>query len=378
MSWRTLGEPRWTSVAFIPAKRTIGRMLSTQPPADPRTDSGRADASEGERPARAGARSLPLLWRVFIADGLVLAFVVLLLAVTPVTISAPIALDQLTILIAGMAVMLIVDFLLLQRVLSPLRQLTEMMRSVTPDEPGLRLTEIAPHDAEVATVTRALNDMLDRLEAERQASGRAALAAQERERGRIARELHDEIGQSLTAVLIHAERVATDGSADAHEELRRVASDVRLSLDDVRRIARRLRPEALDDLGLVNALIALCSRMADHSGLRIERRLPAGLPFLGSDAELVVYRVAQEGLNNVVRHANASDAMLSLRIEGDSLVLTVADDGRGLPPEVRAGSAGISGMRERALLVNGRLTIQPRPGGGTEVRLEIPGNGGNG
>jgi two-component system sensor histidine kinase UhpB len=294
------------------------------------------------------------------------------LALAPITISVPIAFEELAILVAGLIVMLAIDLLLLRKVLFPLRRLTEVMRSVSPSNPGLRLDELARDDAEVSSLTRAFNDMLDRLEAERQASGRAALAAQERERGRIARELHDEIGQSLTAVLLHTERIAADDSADARAELDRVAADVRLSLDDVRRIARRLRPEALDDLGLVNALIALCSRMSEHSGLPIERDLPSGLPALASDTELVIYRIAQEGLNNAVRHAEASRAALSLRVEEDSLVLTVVDDGRGLPAEIPTRSSGIAGMRERTLLVNGQLTIAHRPGGGTEVRLCLP------
>lgn len=364
--------------------------MSRQPLADPTNNSEPGCATEPQRRSRDGAHHHPLLRRVFIADGAVLTCVVLLLAVTPVTISTPIALDQLVILIAGLAVMLAADLLLLRRLLQPLRRLTETMRSVTPENPGQRLSEIAFQDAEVAALTDAFNDMLDRLEAERQASGRAALAAQERERGRVARELHDEIGQSLTAVLIHAERVADDSSTDAHKELQRLASDVRSSLDDVRLIARRLRPEALDDLGLVNALIALCSRVASHSGLRIERQLPSGLPVVGLDAELVIYRVAQEGLNNVVRHANAEHATLSLLGQGDSLLLTVVDDGCGLPAELPTGSvgvtgsgvagsgvtgSGISGMRERALLVDGELAIRARSGGGTEVRLRIPAEG---
>lgn len=313
-----------------------------------------------------------MLWRVSVAHGSVLAFVLLLLAVTPIEISAPIAVDQLFILIVGFAVILVVDLLLVRRVLLPLRRLTDLMRSIAPDKPGQRVIDVAPRDAEVAALTHAFNEMLDRLETERRSSARAALAAQERERARVARELHDEIGQSLTAVLIHAERVAEHGSSHPSDDLRQVADEVRVSLDDVRRIARKLRPEALDDLGLVNALIALCSRLGEQSGVRIERDLAAGLPPLGPDVELVIYRVAQEGLFNVVRHAGASDTSLSLQVEEESLVLEVRDNGEGLPKVLPTSSAGISGMRERALLVGGQLDIRPRAGGGTQLQLRIP------
>jgi two-component system sensor histidine kinase UhpB len=210
--------------------------------------------------------------------------------------------------------------------------------------------------------------MLDRLETERRESARVALAAQERERLRVARELHDEIGQSLTAATLSAERAAAGDSAG----LQSVADQIKASLDDVRRIARQLRPEALDDLGLHNALITLCSRMAAQGNLRIERRLEAGLPALAPDVELVVYRVAQESLTNVVRHASATRAMVSLEIEGPWMVLRVRDDGRGLPDRLPGGTAGMAGMRERALLVGGRLAITSTPGEGTEVELQVP------
>jgi two-component system sensor histidine kinase UhpB len=297
----------------------------------------------------------------------------LLLALTPIEITAPVVtLKQLLILLAGLAVMLAVTLVLLRRILAPLRRLTELMRTVDPDRPGRRLDDVGLGEAEVAELAGAFNEMLDRLEAERRESARVALAAQERERLRVARELHDEIGQSLTAVTLKAERAAADGVADQSAELGEIADDIRSSLDEVRRIARELRPEALDDLGLVNALITLCSRAGAQGGVRVERELEPGLPRLDPDVELVVYRVAQEALTNVVRHAQAKRATVSFRAEDGDLVLRVGDDGRGLPPELPKGSAGIGGMRERARLVGGRLAIRSAPERGTEVRLEVP------
>jgi two-component system sensor histidine kinase UhpB len=151
-----------------------------------------------------------------------------------------------------------------------------------------------------------------------------------------------------------------------------VADAVRESLDDVRRIARELRPEALDDLGLVNALIALCSRFDAQDGPRIRRELPGKLPPLSPDVELVIYRVAQEGLTNVMRHASATTATLSIQASAERLVLSVRDDGRGMPRDVPRDTSGISGMRERAMLIGARLEIESDPAGGTTVQLIVP------
>jgi two-component system sensor histidine kinase UhpB len=158
-------------------------------------------------------------------------------------------------------------------------------------------------------------------------------------------------------------------------DMQEVADQIKASLEDVRRIARELRPEALDDLGLHNALITLCSRVAAQGGVRVERRIESGLPPLDPDVELVVYRVAQESLTNVVRHAQGTRAIVSLEPADGWVVLRVSDDGRGLPEPLPKGTAGLGGMRERALLVGGRLAIASHPGEGTEVELRVPSAG---
>ena len=324
-------------------------------------------------------RGPSLFQRLLIANGLVFVLIVLLLSVTPITITAPIIRpDELLFVLAGTTALFGVEFLLLRRVLFPLRRLTELMATIDPDRPGRRLDEVSLREGEVAELAGAFNRMLDRLEDERRESARVALAAQEQERSRVARELHDEIGQTLTAVTIQAERAADGTGADPSAEFHRIAEAVRTSLDDVRRIARELRPEALDDLGLVSALMALCTRMGAQGQVRIERRLSGGLGSLDPQTELVIYRVAQESLTNVIRHAQASKAVVSLEAEDDAVVLRVRDDGRGLPSELPAGTAGLGGMRERALLVGGKLTISSRPDEGTEVRLAVPVTGASG
>jgi two-component system sensor histidine kinase UhpB len=315
---------------------------------------------------------MSLLWWVFFANGAVLVIALLLLTLSPIEVDAPIQIEQFALLLAGFVLLVGLDLVLLRRVLAPLFRLTEVMGSIDPDRPGRRLSGVTARSAEGQTMARAFNAMLDRLESARHEAARTALAAQEAERLRIARELHDEIGQTLTAVTIQAERAADGDPALAPDSLRRVADAVRESLDEVRRIARELRPEALDDLGLVNALIALSTRVGGQNGPSVKRELQAKLPPMTSEMELVLYRIAQESLTNAMRHSGARSMKLSLEADADTLTLRVVDDGKGMPEPLPRATAGITGMRERALLVGGRLTIDSRPGQGTEVRLTIP------
>lgn len=315
---------------------------------------------------------MSLLWWVFLANSSVLVVGFLLLALTPIEVHAPVALEQLAALFAGLVVLLALDFFLLRRVLSPFFRLTALMSSVNPDRPGRRLAGVDPRSAEGAALARSFNSMLDRLEAARHNAARTALAAQEAERLRVARELHDEIGQTLTAITLQAEQAADGDPGSASVELRRLADSVRDSLDEVRRIARELRPEALDDLGLTNALIALCTRVDAQGGPRVTREIAQPLPALASDVELVIYRVVQESLTNTLRHADASHASVVLRVDEEAVVVSVTDDGTGLPAGLPPDASGIAGMRERALLVGGRLAVESTPGQGTEVRLTIP------
>jgi two-component system sensor histidine kinase UhpB len=303
------------------------------------------------------ARGLSLLTRVFLANGTVLLLIALLLLFSPVEIDFPVTSTQAAIIVSGFVVAVAANLLLLRPVIAPLRRLEDTMRAVEPHEPGRRVS--IPHaDADVTALTEAFNDMLDRLENERRESGRRALAAEEEVRRRIARELHDEVGQVLTAVMLGLE------DPEARESVRR-------SLDDVRRIAGELRPQTLDELGLQSALRSLCTTLGAAPSLRVERRLELGDAKLTPEVELAVYRVAQESLTNVMRHADATAVLLSLERVDGALRLVVRDDGRGIDGERDAG-AGLAGMQERALHIGGRLTVHPASGGGTEVVLDVP------
>jgi two-component system sensor histidine kinase UhpB len=208
-------------------------------------------------------------------------------------------------------------------------------------------------------------------ERESRESALRELAAQERERARIARELHDEVGQMLTAIALRAERAAADPTAEQRDALLEISQTALGSLEDVRRIGRELRPEVLDDLGLINAVIALCGRVDRQRGLRVRRSLDWQLPELAPEVELVIYRIAQEALTNVLRHSGANEVIVALSQADGAVVLEVSDDGRGLQPN--AEERGLRGMRERAHVINASLEVDGRPnGGGTRISLRVP------
>ena len=229
------------------------------------------------------------------------------------------------------------------------------MERIDPLAPGQRI-DLDIRETEVAALTSAFNRMLDRLEGERRTSARRALAAQEDERRRVARELHDEIGQVLTGLVLRSETLSRRAPADLKGDLEDLREAARHGAEDVRTIARRLRPEALDELGLQSALLALCADFADRTGVSVTRDLERDLP-LDAEQELVIYRVAQESITNVARHAQAKHVEVSLRREGGGVVLIVRDDGIGLPADAHRAATGLLGMRERALLVGAQITI---------------------
>ena len=272
---------------------------------------------------------------------------------------------------AGVAGALVVTLVLLRQAFRPLERLTQLMGRVDPLHPGRRL-EAATTLPEVRALSQAFNEMLDRLEAERRESGRRSLAAQEEERRRVARDLHDEVGQTLTGLVLQLEGAVRRAPPELREQLLTLQESARASVEDVRAIARGLRPEALDEFGLRPALVSLAAGFADRTGLRVRRRLDAELPPLPRDVELAIYRIAQEGLTNVARHARAHEAELVLERRDGAVVLRVRDDGAGLDGSPLRSGGGLRGMTERAMLIGGRLAVEPLDPRGTEVRLEVP------
>ncbi|MBQ0999457.1 HAMP domain-containing sensor histidine kinase [Streptomyces sp. RK62] len=312
---------------------------------------------------------MTLYWRIFLLNAAVLLAAVLLL-LGPVTVSTPVLFGEALVLLTGLVVMLVANAALLRFGLAPLARLTRAMATADLLRPGSRPNVTGP--GEMAELTKTFNAMLARLEAERATSTGRVLSAQEAERHRLAQELHDEVGQTLTAVLLQLKHAADRAPETVRADLRQAQETTRAGLEEIRRIARRLRPGVLEELGLHSALRALTNEFTT-SRLSATTHIAPGVPALDPATELVLYRVAQEGLTNTARHAGATRVEVRLRPEADGRVtLLVTDDGRGIgsAPE----GAGISGMRERALLVGADLFVGPGPRGGTEIRLCVDGS----
>lgn len=348
--------------------------MNARPTAGP-TDLDAAPRVQSRRAGRARYLPVPyrrLFWRIFTLNAAVLALACALAVVvfSPGIFSSQVALEELGIFLTALAVMIAANLALTRRITAPLEELVALMRRVDPLHPGARIA-VQGGPSEAAELAQAFNDMLDRLEQERDESTRRALNAQESERLRVAQELHDEVGQNLTAALLQLATIRKRAPEELRGDLTEATETVRENLDDLRRIAQRLRPQALDELGLASALGHFSDRLSDQTGLAIQRRFAHDLPVLGYDEELVIYRVAQEALTNVIRHAHASHAELTLERAYDSLVLRVSDDGRGLAGS-GAASGGIRGMHERAALIHADLQIAAREPCGTEVALRVP------
>ncbi|MFG2621305.1 sensor histidine kinase [Streptomyces sp. NPDC048507] len=312
---------------------------------------------------------MSLYWRIFLLNAGVLAVAVGLL-LGPVTVSTPVRAGEALVVLGGLGAMLVVNAVLLRVGLAPLARLNRAMATADLLRPGTR--PAVTGGGEVAELTRTFNAMLDRLEAERATSSGRVLTALEAERTRIARELHDEIGQTLTAVLLQIKHAADRAPEPVRTDLHQAQETTRASLDEIRRIARRLRPGVLEELGLHSALRSLAAEFTTPRRLGVSAHITPGPPHLDPATELVLYRVAQEGLTNAARHSGATRVEVHLRPQPrGGVVLLVRDDGRGLGDA--AEGAGIRGMRERALLIGAAFAIGPGPYGGTEVRLDTTG-----
>ncbi len=329
-----------------------------------------ATPTGSDTPPPATRRYLPLFWRVLALNGAVVTTMAIAIAIVLPAPFAHLAADDATILAFTLTVTLVANALLLRHALAPLTHLPALLRRVDPLQSGERL-QVPSAPSEAAELAQAYNEMLDQLETERLESTRRVLSAQESERLRVAQELHDEVGQTLTGMLLGLARVSRDAPLELASPLEQLLETTRASIDDVRRIAQRLRPEPLEDLGLAGALLALSRRMREQSGLRIACRIPADLPPQSPERELVVYRVAQEALTNAIRHADAASVSIALQFRSDRLTLSVRDDGRGMHDGRREGG-GMRGMRERAGLVGATMRITSAPHAGTEVHLDVP------
>jgi signal transduction histidine kinase len=203
---------------------------------------------------------------------------------------------------------------------------------------------------------------------------RRVVAGQELERQRLARELHDETGQALTSILLGLKTIEEAGDGqDVRKSILELRELVVGTLQDVRRLAVELRPKALDDFGLVAALQRLAETFAEQTGIRVHVQAVLGDSRLSGETETALYRIVQEALTNVIKHAQAQTVSVVLTRKDDRVVAVIEDDGRGFDPaDTSDERLGLLGMGERIALVNGQLSVESRPGEGTTIAVEVP------
>jgi two-component system, NarL family, sensor histidine kinase UhpB len=276
------------------------------------------------------------------------------------------------VLVAALMAMVLLNGWLLRRRFAPLGELITAMEGL--DFGGRDTRERIPtaNVEEVVRLHQAFDRMLERLEAERSRTATAVLQAQEGERARLARDLHDEANQALTGVLLRLEATAQHAPPQLRDELRETQAVATRAMGELVHLARELRPIALDDLGLGAALRTQIADFGRRAGIETTLALPqAGLEDLDSDEQLVVYRVVQEGLSNVAQHAGARNVRVDVERRGEGTVVRVADDGEGFTSGEQPQGLGLTGMRERAVLAGGRLDVSSSPGAGTTIELRL-------
>ena len=313
--------------------------------------------------------------------GQVLAANVVLVVLTILAASLAAGLDltvqgqrwEFLVLAMAMVLTLCVNMVMLKRRFRPLEHLIERIERVDPAEPATFEPGHEPFE-EIDRLAQSFRGLLGRIEDERRRSGRLVLRAQEEERRRVARDLHDEVNQALTAILLRLEALAYDSPPDrAHEvaELKRLANQ---AMEELIGLARQLRPAALDDHGLVSAIEAQLKLFGERSGLRTSMIARGDPTSLDNDRQTAVYRIAQEAMTNAGRHSDASEVDIELVVADDgSTELHIWDDGRGFDPsEPRGEGLGLTGMAERARLVGGELDVRSAPAAGASITLRLP------
>jgi two-component system sensor histidine kinase UhpB len=281
-----------------------------------------------------------------------------------------------TALVLGFAIgfTILFNVFLLTRRFRPLEQLVDQMERADLSRPGanLRVAEGPQGPEEVARLHQAFIRMLERLEAERRRASSAALAAQEEERARVARDLHDEVNQSLTGLLLRLEATREKAPPELAAELAETRKLANQAMQELLALARQLRPTALDDLGLKAALSSHVTDLGRQSGIETNFETEGDIASVPQDVQIVAYRVAQEALSNAIRHSGATHVQVRLARDNGAFELDVGDDGQGFTFDEASSGLGLPGMRERALLVNGDLQVTSRVDSGTSVRLRVP------
>jgi two-component system, NarL family, sensor histidine kinase UhpB len=318
-------------------------------------------------------KSRSLLTQVLVVNVFVIAATVLLAAIA-VSPNLHGAFRGRAAVVLGLALVatMLGNWLVLRRRFRPLDELISAMESIdlmAPEQP----TPVTSRgdSSEVRRLGLAFERMIARLEAQRREAGRAAIQAQERERRRIAQDLHDEVNQALTAVSLRLQASIERASPELRRELSETKRLATQAMEELLALARQLRPAVLDDHGLVPALHSQVRDFSEQMGIMATFNTRGTMPRLTPEQQLVIYRVTQEGLSNVAQHASARKVDVELSFIGRT-VLRISDDGRGftqLGGHSRNGGLGLLGMRERALLIGGNLSLWSAAGEGTRVEL---------
>ncbi|MBW7885366.1 MAG: HAMP domain-containing protein [Caldilineaceae bacterium] len=282
--------------------------------------------------------------------------------------------------VSGLVISYVVNNWVLKRALDPLDRLQRAVDAVRSGRASVRVVPGDNSDERFDRLAETFNQMLERLEHDTlalQQLSRQILQAQEAERQRLARELHDEAAQALTSLLVHLrllERAHSPEAAQQHvQELRELTAG---ALENVRRVALDLRPTILDDLGLGPALEWCVDEINKAGTVHASITISGIVHRLPRETELVLYRVGQEALANVSRHAHASQVHASLQVNDGNVILIVEDDGIGFDPDHMQPSAGhglgLAGMRERVAMLGGHVEVASQPGAGTRIVARVP------
>jgi two-component system sensor histidine kinase UhpB len=275
----------------------------------------------------------------------------------------------------SIVLVLIVNMILLRRRFSPLETLIARLEEIDPAQPTSQFVIPRTNVEEVERLAIAFRRLLRRIEDERRRSGRLVLRAQEEERRRLARDLHDEVNQALTAILLRLQALSEEAPEPLAPQIAALKTLVSQAMEELLRLARQLRPASLDDLGLIAAIEGQLARFSEQTGIQTALHSEGAPEAITEDQQTVIYRVVQEALSNTAQHSAATYVDFELRVfPSHGVELRVRDNGKGFDPVNRGdgGGIGLSGMAERARLVGGELTVTSSPGTGTRVRLYIP------
>jgi two-component system sensor histidine kinase UhpB len=320
-------------------------------------------------------KSRSLLTQILVVN-LVLVAATVLLAAIAVDANVSHVVRGREAIVLGLALLatMLANWLVLRRRFQPLDELISAMEKIDLAAPSGRFpASLRSDSSEVRRLEVSFERMIARVEAQRREAGRVAIQAQERERRRIAQDLHDEVNQALTAVSLRLQASIERAPPDLRRELTETKRLASQAMEELLALARQLRPAVLDDHGLLPALHSQVRDFAEQTGINASFNTRGPMPKLTPEQQLVIYRVTQEGLSNVAQHADARKVDVELSFIGRT-VLRISDDGHGFSRTsgaTRNGGLGLSGMRERALLIGGQLSLWSGEGQGTRVELMI-------